>query len=332
MKKYTFKTLCLATLVLLVTGAANAAPAGGISPLPTNQPRAAQDGARLKPGLIEANKIIRISTPQAMVTMSADKTSVPFTITGSGGPCAMMVTTRAVTGPAEVRVIVPRFPVTVDLLFPNRNAHYTVQATASDLMDTTQCQGVASVEIDTKVNMVPAGPILPRAPAAEPEKPATPTASAKPVAVIQDVKLKSFGQHFDMAKATGAFSPGGEPMMGDEFCSACNSIFSPAHDIGGLRIVPVFAAGQQCSYAIIQSFKGQTKTYSALYTPANPMTGVDQKKAPALTVFSGDETVVTVTLKGMPYPLPIPGLAPCEGEVSKTIVVHDDPTLRAVSK
>jgi len=152
----------------------------------------------------------------------------------------------------------------------------------------------------------------------------------KAVAVIKDVRLKSFGQHFNAGKGHGPHSPGGEAMEGADFCANCMSNFSPAHDIGGLRITPVFAAGQECSYAVIQKFNGKTTTHPVAYLPGNEMAGAGAMSAPGLNVYSDDSTVVTVTLVGAPHPF-IKTLTPCQGTVTKTITVHDDPNLPAVS-
>lgn len=146
-------------------------------------------------------------------------------------------------------------------------------------------------------------------------------------ATIKDVQLKSFGQHFNMTKEHGPYSPGGEPMEGPDFCKNCTSIFSPAHDIGGLRITPVFAAGQTCSYSVIQKFNGQQNSRLVVYTPSDTMSGIDAMAPPKLNVYSDNKTTVQVTLVGAPGPG-----GPCEGTVTKTITVHDDPNMQAVTK
>jgi hypothetical protein len=153
----------------------------------------------------------------------------------------------------------------------------------------------------------------------------------KAVGTIKDVQLKSFGQHFNAGKEHGPNSPGGEPMEGPDFCNNCTSIFSPAHDIGGLRIKPVFIGGQECSYAVIQKFNGKQTTHFVKYTPGNAMAGIGAQAVPGLNVYSDDQTTVEVTLAGVINPYQ-PNLTPCQGSVTKTIVVHDNPSMPAWTK
>jgi hypothetical protein len=147
-------------------------------------------------------------------------------------------------------------------------------------------------------------------------------------ATIKDVTLKAFAFHFRAASSDGDLSPGGEGgIYYGQFCENCNSIFSPAHDIGLLKIAPVFTAGQMCSYAVIQKFNGKQTSSTVIYTPNDPTAGAAKDAAPRLNVYSDNTTTVLVTLVGTSGPG-----GPCEGTVTKAITVHDDPKLPAVTK
>ncbi len=146
---------------------------------------------------------------------------------------------------------------------------------------------------------------------------------------IKDVKLKAFAYHYNAVSEHGHTSPGGED-MGGRFCENCTSIFSPPHDKGFLRIVPVFASGATCSYTVTQAFKGQQTKHLVVYntaTPSETISGVDSFAQPRLNVYPDNETIVVVTLTGAPGPG-----GPCSGSVTKTITVRDDPKLPAVNK
>ena len=147
-------------------------------------------------------------------------------------------------------------------------------------------------------------------------------------ATIKDVQLLAFAHHFNAGNNTGYTSPGGDDNgFFGSLCQNCSSIFSPAHDIGLLRISPIFAAGQTCSYSVIQKFNGQQTSRLVVYTPSDSMSGIDAKAPPKLNVYSDDKTTVLVTLVGAPGPG-----GPCEGTVTKAITVHDDPKMQAVTK
>ena len=147
-------------------------------------------------------------------------------------------------------------------------------------------------------------------------------------ATIKDVQLKAFAHHFNAASSDGYSSPGSDGgIYFKDFCNNCNSVFSPAHDIGLLRIIPVFANGQTCSYSIIQKYNGKQTSILMVYTPNDPMNGMNANKPPRLNPYSDNETTVQVTLIGAQGPG-----GSCEGSVTKTITVHDDPTLPAVTK
>jgi hypothetical protein len=146
-------------------------------------------------------------------------------------------------------------------------------------------------------------------------------------ATIKDVQLKASAYHFKAASSDGYASPGSDGGFYGSLCNNCNNIFSPAHDIGLLRITPVFAKGQTCSYSVIQKFNGQQTSRLVVYTPGDAMSGIDAMAPPKLNVYSDNTTTVLVTLVGAPGPG-----GPCEGTVTKAITVHDDPTLPAVTK
>lgn len=144
------------------------------------------------------------------------------------------------------------------------------------------------------------------------------------IAMIKDVRLKEFGYHFNMASDTGHGSPGGESLGGH--CENCDSIFSPAHNIAGLRITPVFADGKACQFMVIQEVNGTpVSNYPVKYTPGAVFAG---DKEPWLNIYHNSKISVKVTIIGMP----IPGLSACDGSVTKTIEVSDDDTLPAVTK
>jgi len=82
-----------------------------------------------------------------------------------------------------------------------------------------------------------------------------------------------------------------------------------------------------CSYSVIQKFNGQQTSRVVVYTPSDTMSGIDAMAPPKLNVYSDDKTTVQVTLVGAPGPG-----GPCEGTVTKTITVHDDPNMQAVTK
>lgn len=146
-------------------------------------------------------------------------------------------------------------------------------------------------------------------------------------AAIKDVQLKASAFHFNAASSDGYASPGSDGGYFGNLCNNCNNIFSPAHDIGLLRISPVFTSGQICSYSVIQKFNGQQSSRIVLYTPSDPMSGIDAMAPPKLNVYSDNTTTVLVTLVGVPGPG-----GPCEGTVTKAITVHDDPKMQAVTK
>lgn len=148
----------------------------------------------------------------------------------------------------------------------------------------------------------------------------------KATATIKDVTLFAFGYHFKMASSDGYASPGASANL-SEFCQNCNSVFSPAHDIGALRITPIFSAGETCSYAVIQKFNGKQSTHSVFYTTSDTMTGIGAQAAPRLNIYPNNETSVTVTLQGTAGPG-----GPCDGSVTKSITVRDSVAFHAVTK
>jgi hypothetical protein len=149
----------------------------------------------------------------------------------------------------------------------------------------------------------------------------------KATATIKDVTLVAFAYHFNMASSDGYGSPDSNSPNLSAYCQNCNSVFSPAHDIGVLRIKPIFSGGETCSYAVIQKFNGKQTTHSVFYTIGDAMTGIPAISAPRLNVYPNNETIVTVTLQGTAGPG-----GPCDGSATKTIAVHDNVALRTVTK
>lgn len=148
----------------------------------------------------------------------------------------------------------------------------------------------------------------------------------KASATLKDVTLFAFGYHFKMASSDGYASPGASANL-SEFCQNCNNVFSPAHDIGALRITPVFSGGETCSFSVTQKFNGKQTTHSVLYTIGDTMTGVGAQMAPRFNIYPNNETIVTVTLQGTAGPG-----GPCDGTVTKSITVRDNAALPAVTK
>lgn len=146
-------------------------------------------------------------------------------------------------------------------------------------------------------------------------------------ATIKAVVLKAFAYHYYAGNSSGDPTPGSGEGRYPQFCNNCGNIFSPAHDIGLLRITPIFVKGQICSYSITQKFNGKQTKSAVIYTPDNAMGGISADAPPRLNVYSDDKTTVTVTVLGTAGPG-----GPCEGSATNTITVYDDLTLPAVTK
>ena len=168
---------------------------------------------------------------------------------------------------------------------------------------TTPCQGAAAIQKVT---------FLPRA------------------AWVTSMTLKAGAYHFRMADAMGM----------DQFCQACDSIFSPAHDREFLGIAPTIQGatpGQYpCAYNITQTGNGAAGTMEASYQNGqgspNDLSFPTSLNPPWWNEFNnGGSTTITVTLtpgNDLLYP-------PCHvlgGKISKTITFTSNTNAPWVTK
>ena len=149
---------------------------------------------------------------------------------------------------------------------------------------------------------------------------------------VTGLDLVGFGYHFRMADDMGM----------PEFCEACNSIFSPAHDRAFLQIIPTVSGstpGGECVYVVTEVSAGNTYTQSALFHNGQAK-GVppDQQQfnettlaAPYWSAWDAASNTVTVTVSpGVGL-----GLTSCNiqgGKFTKTITFTTDPSKKAVVK
>ncbi len=132
---------------------------------------------------------------------------------------------------------------------------------------------------------------------------------------LTDLKLKGYGYHFNMADAMGL----------PQFCEACSSIFSPAHNSAFLITTPVFGdGGPACAYSITQN----GGTAAEVYNNGKAIPPGQEEYPPFMSKWGDAKNTVTVTVKGLEG-LPVPA---CNGSITKTITFTDNPDAAAVYK
>ncbi len=132
---------------------------------------------------------------------------------------------------------------------------------------------------------------------------------------LTDLKLKGYGFHFNMADAMGL----------PQFCQACYSIFSPAHNKAFLITTPVFAdGGPACAYTITQN----GNVTAEIFANGKVIPPGQEEQPPFMTAWDDSKNTVTVTVKGQEG-LSVPA---CNGSFTKTITFTDNPNLPAVYK
>ncbi len=153
------------------------------------------------------------------------------------------------------------------------------------------------------------------------------------VAWVTGLKLVGFGYHF------AAGDDAGMP----QFCEACTSIFSPAHDRAFLQIIPEVAGstpGGSCAYAITATGTDADEIggYGTIDNGKPAVPAAQQQffspvlAAPYWQKLDGTSITAAVTITGAtnfpPYP-------PCNivgGKITKTITFTNDPNAPHVVK
>jgi hypothetical protein len=148
---------------------------------------------------------------------------------------------------------------------------------------------------------------------------------------VTGIKLVGFGYHFHMAD--GANMP--------EFCEACTSIFSPAHDRAFLQIIPTVEGatpGGTCTYNIQQTGGGNDAFNEVQYSNGDLSVPNNQKQffspdlvAPFWSMYGGASNTVTVTVLAGTN-LGWPSCNIIGGKITKTITFFDDETKGQVVK
>jgi hypothetical protein len=153
---------------------------------------------------------------------------------------------------------------------------------------------------------------------------------------VTGLKLTGFAYHFRMGDAMGL----------PQFCEACDSIFSPAHDREFLGIAPTISGttpntpstSGTCAYIITQSGHDAPGGMEVLYKNGQPGVPADQKSLqstnsnpPFWNKYNNDSNTITVTLTpGNDLVVP-----PCHvlgGKISKTITFTSNTNLPPVVK
>jgi hypothetical protein len=151
---------------------------------------------------------------------------------------------------------------------------------------------------------------------------------------VTDFKLVGFGYHFNMADAAGM----------PQFCEACTSIFSPAHNRAFLQVIPTVAGTtvgnkyKTCTYNIEQTAGGDDRVLEVQYTNGDPSVPTDQAQffspndtPPFWNMWGGASNTVKVTV----WPGNNLGLPSCNipgGSITKTITFFNDPAKGHVVK
>ncbi|MBC7608794.1 MAG: hypothetical protein H7228_04320 [Polaromonas sp.] len=84
----------------------------------------------LPTAIVLANKATSITTPYPKMMIAPGGMDVPVTVNGTGGNCVLTVAANQFPGPPPVEVDVTKFPVTVNLKFPDlsQETKYTLRA------------------------------------------------------------------------------------------------------------------------------------------------------------------------------------------------------------
>jgi hypothetical protein len=149
---------------------------------------------------------------------------------------------------------------------------------------------------------------------------------------VTGLKVVGFGYHFNMADAMGM----------PQFCEACDSVFSPAHNRAFLQMIPTISGstpGGRCVYSVSEIGNGTEEGQTGVFTNGQA-SGVPTNQlqfnspdliSPYWTEWNVNSVTVTVAIT--------PGIGlqvtPCNilgGKFTKTITFTDDPSLKPVVK
>lgn len=142
---------------------------------------------------------------------------------------------------------------------------------------------------------------------------------------VTGVKLEGLAYHFNA----------GDNMAMSQFCSNCDSVFSPAHDRAFLGIQPqTFGAtpGGTCAYNIVQSGNGAPGTIEASYRNGQGLSSLTfptQLNQPFWNMYNSNVQTITVTIT-VAHDLAWPSCNILDNPITKTITFTENTNLPPV--